>query len=73
MYQVLDIDFDSMSSVKFLKLDSEGRTRWVLDTDFEHILLTDEAEVYGNTQNGDIDLSTSNGQNVTMLLLLKNH
>ena len=65
MYKVLDIDVNGMSSIKFLK--SESETKWVLDTDLEHILLSEKAEIDA-TEDGNLELLTARGQNVKFYL-----
>ena len=50
MYKVLDIDVNGMNSIKFLK-SPDSETKWVLDTDLEHIFMTDEAQIKDFTFN----------------------
>ena len=64
MYKVLDIDVNGMSSIKFLKTP-ESETKWVLDTDLEEILMTDQAQVE-TTQDGPLEFFTAKGQNVIL-------
>ena len=62
MYKVLDIDVNGMNSIKFLK-SPDSETKWVLDTDLEHIFMTDEAQI-DTTQDNHLQFFTSKGQNV---------
>jgi len=58
MYQVLDIGIDGMNSISF-----KNPTKWVLDTDFETVLLPDGGKLNGvNDEN--MDFIADKGQNV---------